>query len=104
MQKLSSRVNGHRSHFKADNVDAIEKSAFSLHAHEQHPDDFSLVPRLLYNGGRPKYLRITQHLLSDCFQTNSSLTHHSPCSPSNMPIVVNFLKTLSSILEAMKHQ
>ena len=42
MQKFSNRVNGHRAHFKAGDLDVIEKSAFSLHAHEHHQDNFSL--------------------------------------------------------------
>ena len=42
MQKFNNRVNGHRSHFKPDNLESIEKSAFSQHAHDEHPDQFDL--------------------------------------------------------------
>ena len=42
MQKFSNRVNGHRSHFKPGDLDSIDKSAFSLHAHEEHQDNFDL--------------------------------------------------------------
>ena len=42
MQKFSNRINGHRSHFKPDDLDSIDKSAFSLHAHEHHQDNFDL--------------------------------------------------------------
>ena len=73
MQKLSSRVNGHRSHFKADNIDAIEKSAFSLHAHEQHPDDFSLdnFKLMIYKStDNPRNLHRLESVAIESLRTN----------------------------------
>ena len=42
MQKFHKRVNGHRSSFKTDDLEAIEKSALSKHNFEQHPQNFDL--------------------------------------------------------------
>ena len=39
IQKLHQRVNGHRSKFNANDY---ETSALSVHAHEHHPDNFSI--------------------------------------------------------------
>ena len=43
IQPFHKRVNGHRACFSNINdIEAIQKSALSLHAHEKHPDSFSL--------------------------------------------------------------
>lgn len=41
-QRMHMRINGHRACFAKGDIDTIEKSALALHAHNAHPDQFSI--------------------------------------------------------------
>ena len=41
-QRMNSRINGHRACFVKGDLMKIEKSALALHAHESHPENFSI--------------------------------------------------------------
>ena len=41
-QSLAGRISGHRSCFKIDDEDKIDKSALAMHARDKHPDDFNI--------------------------------------------------------------
>ena len=42
VQSGNKRMNGHRDKFVIDDVNTFEKSALSIHCHENHPDKFDL--------------------------------------------------------------
>ena len=61
-QPFHKRVNGHRSNFKENDLDAVEKSALSLHALEHHNENFNInnFRLMIYKRVSPKDLNRTE--------------------------------------------
>ena len=73
MQKFHKRMNGHRSHFKPDDQESVEKSALSLHAQEVHKRDFDLnnYKLMIYkNTNNPRTLHRLESLAIGELRTN----------------------------------